>query len=181
VGWSISPSTPTPLKATLASSSTLADPLVARGSEAIWFSDIDPTTRIVIESDPNFVCGRILFVSRQNTRVEAKVSFLFQIYFSSQFIGSFRFMERDYRMNKVNDLMLFESVILHWQMTHNITGTREALVAAQKDGLVDFYNQLTSAGRNVGQMMLSNLEDYQTLFDVKFKKPPDFFDQQVTH
>ena len=43
-------------------------------------------------------------------------------------------------MNKVNDLMLFESVILHCQMTHNITGTREALVAAQKDGLVDFYN-----------------------------------------
>jgi hypothetical protein len=120
-------------------------------------------------------------VSRQNTRVEAKVSFLFQIYFSSQFIGCFRFMERDYRMNKVNDLMLFESVILHCQMTHNITGTMEALVAAQKDGLVDFYNQLTSAGRNVGQMMLSNLEDYQTLFDVKFKKPPDFFDQQVTH
>jgi hypothetical protein len=71
--------------------------------------------------------------------------------------------------------------ILHCQMTHNITGTREALVAAQKDGLVDFYNQLTSAGRNVGQMMLSNLEDYQTLFDVKFKKPPDFVDQQATH
>ena len=90
-------------------------------------------------------------------------------------------MERDYRMNKVNDLMLFERVILHCQMTHNISGTREALVAAQKDGLVDFYNQLTSAGRNVGQMMLSNLEDYQTLFDVEFKKPPDFFDQQVTH
>jgi hypothetical protein len=90
-------------------------------------------------------------------------------------------MERDYRMNKVNDLMLFESAILHCQMTHNITGTREALVAAQKDGLVDFYNQLTSAGRNVGQMMLSNLEDYQTLFEVKFKKPPDFVDQQATH
>ena len=66
-------------------------------------------------------------------------------------------------------------------MTQNITGTREALVAAQKDGLVDFYNQLTSAGRNLGQMMLSNLEDYQTLFDVEFKKPPDFFDQQATH
>jgi hypothetical protein len=113
--------------------------------------------------------------------VEAKVSFLFQIYFSSQFIGCFRFMERDYRMNKVNDLMLFESVILHCQMTHNIIGAREALVAAQKDGLVDFYNQLTSAGRNVGQMMLSNLEDYQTLFDVEFKKPPDFFDQQAIH
>jgi hypothetical protein len=91
------------------------------------------------------------------------------------------FYERDYRMNKVNDLMLFESVILHCQMTHNISGTREALVAAQKDGLVDFYNQLTSAGRNLGQMMLSNLEDYQTLFDVEFKKPPDFFDQQAVH
>ena len=135
----------------------------------------------VIESDPKFLCCRNKFVSRRNTRVEAKVSFLFQTYFSSQFIGCFRFMERDYRMNKVNDLMLFESVILHCQMTHNITGTREALVAAQKDGLVDFYNQLTSAGRNVGQMMLSNLEDYQTLFDVKFKKPPDFFDQQAIH
>jgi hypothetical protein len=113
--------------------------------------------------------------------VEAKVSFLFQIYFSSQFIGNFCFMERDYRMNKVNDLMLFESVILHCQMTHNISGTREALVAAHKDGLVDFYNQLTSAGRNLGQMMLSNLEDYQTLFDVEFKKLPDFFDQQAIH
>jgi hypothetical protein len=30
-------------------------------------------------------------------------------------------------------------------------------------------------------MMLSNLEGYQTLFDVEFKKPPDFFDQQATH
>ena len=141
----------------------------------------DPTTRIVVESDPKLVCSRILLVSRLNTRVETKVSFLFQIYFSSQFIGSFCFTERDYRMNKVNDLMLFESVILHCQILHNITGTKEALVAAQKDGLVDFYNQLTSAGRNVGQMMLSNLQDYQTLFDVKFKEPPDFFDQQVTH
>ncbi len=44
-------------------------------------------------------------------------------------------------MNKVNDLMLFESVILHCQILHNITGTKEALVAAQKDGLIDFYNQ----------------------------------------
>jgi len=65
--------------------------------------------RMVIESDPKFVCGRILFVSRLNTRVEAKVSFLFQIYFSSQFIGCFRFMEREYRMNKVNDLMLLKA------------------------------------------------------------------------
>jgi len=84
-------------------------------------------------------------------------------------------------MNKVKDLRLFESVILHCQMTLNISSTREALVAAQKDGLVDFYNQLTSAGRNVGQMILSNLEDYQTLFDVEFKKLPDFFDQQAIH
>ena len=36
-------------------------------------------------------------------------------------------------MNKMNDLMLFESVILHCQILHNITGTKEALVAAQKD------------------------------------------------
>ena len=76
--------------------------------------------------------------------------------------------------------MLFESVILHCQMTHNISVTKEALGAAQKDDLVDFFNQLTSAGRNVGQMMLSNLDDYQTLFDVEFKKPPDFFDQPAT-
>ena len=89
-------------------------------------------------------------------------------------------MERDYFMNKVNNLMLFESVILHCQMTHNISGTKKALVAAQKDGLVDFYNQLTSAGRNVGQVMLSNLEGYQALFDVEFKKPPDFFYQPTT-
>jgi len=27
--------------------------------------------------------------------------------------------------------------------------------------------------------MLSNLEDYQTLFDVEIKKAPDFFHQQA--
>ena len=37
-------------------------------------------------------------------------------------------------MNKVNELMLFESVILHCQILHDTTGTKEALVAAQKDG-----------------------------------------------
>ena len=84
-------------------------------------------------------------------------------------------------MNKMNDLMLFESVILHCQSLHNITGTKEALVAAQKDGLIDFYNQLTSAGRNVGYMMLADVEDYKKLFDVEIKKTPDFFDQQATH
>ena len=84
-------------------------------------------------------------------------------------------------MNKVNDLMLFESVILHCQILHNITGTKEALVAAQKDGLIDFYNQLTSAGRNVGYMMLADVEEYEKLFDVEVKKTPDFFDQQATH
>ena len=84
-------------------------------------------------------------------------------------------------MNKVNDLMLFESVILHCQALHNITGTKEALVAAQKDGLIDFYNQLTSAGRNVGYMMLADVEGYEKLFDVEVKKTPDFFDQQATH
>jgi hypothetical protein len=88
-------------------------------------------------------------------------------------------VEREERMKKMNDLTLFENVILHCQMTHNLTGTREALVAAQKEGLVDFYNQLTSAGRNVSQLMLSNLEDYQTLFDVEIKKAPDFFHQQA--
>ncbi len=84
-------------------------------------------------------------------------------------------------MNKVNDLMLFESVILHCQILYDITGTKEALVAAQKDGLIDFYNQLTSAGRNVGYMMLANVEEYEKLFDVEVKKTPDFFDQQATH
>ena len=69
-------------------------------------------------------------MSRQYTRVETKVSFLFQIYFSSRVIGVLYVMERDFRMNKVNDLILFESVILHCQMTQNISGTREALVAA---------------------------------------------------
>ena len=88
-------------------------------------------------------------------------------------------VEREERMKKMNDLTLFENVILHCQMTHNLTGTREALVAAQKEGLVDFYNQLTSAGRNVSQLMLSNLEDYQTLFNVEIKKSPDFFHQQA--
>ena len=88
-------------------------------------------------------------------------------------------VEREERMKKMNDLTLFENVILHCQMTYNLTGTREALVAAQKEGLVDFYNQLTSAGRNVSQLMLSNLEDYQTLFDVEIKKAPDFFHQQA--
>ena len=84
-------------------------------------------------------------------------------------------------MNKVNDLMLFESVILHCQILHNITSTKGALVAAQKDGLIDFYNQLTSAGRNVGYMMLADVEEYEKLFDVEVKKTPDFFDQQATH
>ena len=84
-------------------------------------------------------------------------------------------------MNKVNDLMLFESVILHCQILHNITGTKEALVAAQKDGLIDFYNQLSSAGRNVGYMMLADVEGYEKFFDVDFKNLPDFFDQQATH
>ena len=60
-------------------------------------------------------------------------------------------------------------------MTHNLTGTRGALVSAQKEGFVDFYNRLTSAGRKVSQLMLSNLDDYQTLFDVEIKKAPDFF------
>ena len=84
-------------------------------------------------------------------------------------------------MNKVNDLMLFESVILHCQILYDITGTKEALVAAQKDGLIDFYNQLSSAGRNVGYMMLADVEEYERLFDVEVKKTPDFFDQQATH
>ena len=84
-------------------------------------------------------------------------------------------------MNKVNDLMLFESVILHCRILHDITDTKEALVAAQKDGLIDFYNQLTSAGRNVGYMMLADVEEYEKLFDVEVKKTPDFFDQQATH
>ena len=84
-------------------------------------------------------------------------------------------------MNKVNDLMLFEGVILHCQILHNITSTKEALVAAQKDGLIDFYNQLTSAGRNIGYMMLADVEEYEKLFDVEVKKTPDFFDQQATH
>ena len=84
-------------------------------------------------------------------------------------------------MNKVNDLMLFESVILHCQILHNITGTKEAFVAAQKDGLIDFYNQLTSAGRNVGYMMLADVDAYENLFEVEVKKTPDFFDQQATH
>ena len=61
-------------------------------------------------------------------------------------------------MNKVNDLMLFESVILHCQILHDIIGTKEAFVAAQKNGLIDFYNQSTSAGRNVGYMMLAELQ-----------------------
>jgi len=64
---------------------------------------------------------------------------------------------------------------------HNITGTKEALVAAQKDGLIDFYNQLTSAGHNVGYMMLADVEAYENLFEVEVKKTPDFFDQQATH
>ena len=84
-------------------------------------------------------------------------------------------------MNKVNELMLFESVILHCQILHDITGIKEALVAAQKDGLIDFYNQLTSAGRNVGYMTLANVEEYEKLFDVEVKKTPDFFDQQATY
>ena len=84
-------------------------------------------------------------------------------------------------MNKVNELMLFESVILHCQILHDITGTKDALVAAQKDGLIDFYNQLTFAGRNVGYIMLADVEEYEKLFDVEVKDPPDFFDQQATH
>ena len=84
-------------------------------------------------------------------------------------------------MNKVNELMLFESVILHCQILHDITGTKEALVAAQKDGLIDFYNQLTSAGRNVGYMMLADVEEYEKLFDVEAKKTPDVLDQQAPH
>ena len=68
-------------------------------------------------------------MSRQYTRVETKVSFLFQIYFSSRVIGVLSVMERDFQMNKVNGLILFESVILHCQMTQNISGIREALVA----------------------------------------------------
>ena len=84
-------------------------------------------------------------------------------------------------MNKVNDLMLFESVILHCQILHDITGTKDALEEAQKDGLIDFYNQLTFAGRNVGYIMLADVEEYEKLFDVEVKDPPDFFDQQATH
>ena len=84
-------------------------------------------------------------------------------------------------MNEVNDLMLFEGVILHCQIVHDITGTKDALVAAQKDGLIDFYNQLTFAGRNVGYIMLADVEEYEKLFDVEVKDPPDFFDQQATH
>ena len=63
-------------------------------------------------------------------------------------------------MNKMNDLMLFESVILHCQILHNITSTKEALVAAQKDGLIEFYNQLTSAGavRQIGSSIGSLTE-----------------------
>jgi len=72
-------------------------------------------------------------------------------------------------------------VILHCQILHDTTGTKEALVAAQKDGLIDFYNQLTSAGRNIGYMMLADVEEYEKLFDVEVKKTPDFFDQQATH
>ena len=69
----------------------------------------------------------------------------------------------------------------HCQILHDITGIKEALVAAQKDGLIDFYNQLTSAGRNIGYMMLADVEEYEKLFDVEVKKTPDFFDQQATH
>ena len=79
----------------------------------------------------------------------------------------------------MNALTLFKNVILHCQMTHKLTGTREALASAQKEGLVDFYSQLTSAGRNVSRLMLSNLDDYQTLVDVEIKKAPDFFHQQA--
>ena len=79
----------------------------------------------------------------------------------------------------MNALTLFKNVILHCQMTHSLIGTREALVSAQKEGIVDCYNQLTSAGRSVSQRMLSNLGDYQTLFDVEIKKVPDFFHRQA--
>ena len=72
-------------------------------------------------------------------------------------------------------------MILHCQILHDTTGTKEALVAAQKDGLIDFYNQLTSAGRNVGYMMLADVEGYEKFFDVDFKSLPDFFDQQAPH
>ena len=37
-------------------------------------------------------------------------------------------------MNKVDDPLLFEKVILHCQIFHNITDTKEAFVAAQTDG-----------------------------------------------
>ena len=84
-------------------------------------------------------------------------------------------------MNKVDDLLLFEKVILHCQMLHNITDSKEALVAAQTDGIIYLYNQFTSAGRNVSYMVLSTLEEYEAFLDVEIKKPLDFFDQQATH
>ena len=62
--------------------------------------------------------------------MKTKVSFPFQIYFSSRVIGVLYVMERDFRMNKANELILFESKIVHCQMTQNISGTWEALVAA---------------------------------------------------
>ena len=88
-------------------------------------------------------------------------------------------------MPEYDEIKLIEHVIRHCQIVYDLGTTKEALEIAKKDGFLDKYDDLTSVGRDIAQMMVQDSELYQEQmsaeFDIDITPLPDFFPQHVNH
>ena len=76
---------------------------------------------------------------------------------------------------------LFEHVIWHCQNVYELNTLQEAVIAARRDGFLDWDNKLTSIGRHVAELMMQDFENYKSLFEVDVEKPPGYVYQPAIH
>ena len=76
---------------------------------------------------------------------------------------------------------LFEHVLWHCQNVYELNTLQEAVLAARRDGFLDWYNKLTSIWRHVAELMMQDFENYKSLFEVDVKKSLGYVYQPAIH
>ena len=76
---------------------------------------------------------------------------------------------------------LFEHVLWHCQNVYELNTVQEAVIAARRDGFLDWDNNLTTIGRHVAELMMQDFENYKSLFEVDVKKPTGYVYQPAIH
>ena len=76
---------------------------------------------------------------------------------------------------------LFEHVLWHCQNVYELNTLQEAVIAARRDGFLDWDNKLTPIGRHVAELMMQDFENYKSLFEVDVKKPPGYVYRPAIH